>query len=435
MIGWSVLSNDLLDYVHFRAVCTYWRSATPCPRGHGLYPGHGKLHGYVRFFNLSTGAFARVHLDPFFKNHCVLDSVDGVLLLQRDEDTAVRLLHPFTGDVAEFSPLSTLLPFVPLHLDAETEAGKWRYLRRVLAASISVGADGTVSVMMMLHEVTRVAFAKSGDEQWRVSMWECDRYYMPMAFQGKIYAMNRPIPGGDDISVFQIDPPQMVSGSFRPPPPPKLITTFEVPGCYQLVECDSEILVMMATRNLTSSPTQFSVYRLADLVQGRVAPVTSVGGNAIFYASRSSSVSCNAFPAIVGDTVVFYDGTKNFCPVHYHLGGGTWSKAAEGWSGANIVPSPCTIIHHIFTLLLPCAVVSWCFVFVFPAIYIYIYIYIWKIYSTLKCSYSHVQKLFHIYTLLKEVNTSKRCCTVLYKVSKLVRIAIKSLVLAWSVLS
>ncbi|KAK3123639.1 hypothetical protein QOZ80_8AG0633960 [Eleusine coracana subsp. coracana] len=188
MIGWSVLSNDLLDYVHFRAVCTYWRSATPCPRfhprrwmmlpeGHGLYPGHGKLHGYVRFFNLSTGAFARVHLDPFFKNHCVLDSVDGVLLLQRDEDTAVRLLHPFTGDVAEFSPLSTLLPFVPLHLDAETEAGKWRYLRRVLAASISVGADGTVSVMMTLHEVTRVAFAKSGDEQWRVSMWECDRFF------------------------------------------------------------------------------------------------------------------------------------------------------------------------------------------------------------------------------------------------------------------
>ena len=81
------------------------------PEGHGLHPGHGKLGGYVRFFNLSTGAFVRVRL-PLFRDHCVLDSVDGILLLQRDQDTAIRLLPPFTGDIAEFPPLETLLPYV-----------------------------------------------------------------------------------------------------------------------------------------------------------------------------------------------------------------------------------------------------------------------------------------------------------------------------------
>ncbi|KAF8654538.1 hypothetical protein HU200_061730 [Digitaria exilis] len=107
-IAWRVLDGDLRDYVRFRAVCANWRSSTACPRGrgivdrrfhprrwmvlpegHGLHPGHGKLCGFVRFFNLSTGAFVRVHL-PHFKDHCILDSIDGILLLQRDHDTAVR---------------------------------------------------------------------------------------------------------------------------------------------------------------------------------------------------------------------------------------------------------------------------------------------------------------------------------------------------------
>ncbi|KAL6838492.1 hypothetical protein ACP4OV_031737 [Aristida adscensionis] len=95
LIGWRVLAGDLLDYVRFRAAA-----------GHGLHPGHTKLRGHVRLFNLSSGAFLRVRL-PQFKDYCVLDSVDGVLVLQRDRDTAVRLLHPFTGDVAVHASRST----------------------------------------------------------------------------------------------------------------------------------------------------------------------------------------------------------------------------------------------------------------------------------------------------------------------------------------
>ena len=63
----------------------------------------------MRFFNLSTGAFARAHL-PLLSDHVVLDSVDGLLLLHRDRDTAIRVLHPFTGDVADLPPLASLLP-------------------------------------------------------------------------------------------------------------------------------------------------------------------------------------------------------------------------------------------------------------------------------------------------------------------------------------
>jgi len=133
------------------------RRWTLFPEGHGLHPGHGKLSGHVRFFNLSTGAFVRARL-PLFSDHCVLDSVDGVLLLQRDRDTAIRLLHPFTGDVAEFPPLETLLP----HVEPWLLGNKWGYLRDIHAACISVGADGVVKVMMSLvptrHEELQLCY-------------------------------------------------------------------------------------------------------------------------------------------------------------------------------------------------------------------------------------------------------------------------------------
>jgi hypothetical protein len=59
------------------------------PEGHGLQ----KLRGHLRFINLDTGAFLRVRL-LIFTQHSALDTVDGLLLLLRDHDAAVRLLNP-----------------------------------------------------------------------------------------------------------------------------------------------------------------------------------------------------------------------------------------------------------------------------------------------------------------------------------------------------
>uniref|UniRef100_J3LJ73 Uncharacterized protein n=1 Tax=Oryza brachyantha TaxID=4533 RepID=J3LJ73_ORYBR len=113
------------------------------PEDHGLHPGHASLRGFVRFFNLSTGAFVRVHL-PIFKDHCVLYSVEGILLLQRDHDTAIRLLHPLTGDILDFPPLDTLLRYV----SSLSGGDKWYHLRDIRAASINVSAGQVVSLMI-----------------------------------------------------------------------------------------------------------------------------------------------------------------------------------------------------------------------------------------------------------------------------------------------
>ncbi|OEL33441.1 hypothetical protein BAE44_0005540 [Dichanthelium oligosanthes] len=365
LIGWLVLAGDLLDYVRFRAVCPYWRSSTPCPRGrgvvdprfyprrwmmlpegHGLHPGHGKLRGYVRFFNLSSGAFARLRL-PLFRDHCVLDSVDGILLLQRDHDTAIRLLHPFTGDIAELPPLATLLKYVnPMLPGADEERGKWMFLRRVLAASISVSPDGVITVMMLLDCMPLVAFATSGDKRWKVSSWWFYTGYSQISFQGRIYIICQPSSEGE-VQILQIDPPHQEDPSTLPLS--KLIATF--PACsslyYHLVECNSEILFI--TKRL-GHHSHFSVYRLADLILERTVPVTCIGAKTLFIGHRTVCVNSKAFPTVVGDAIVFLKkGGTGLYLAQYHLGSGTLLPASDGFVLGNAMPSPISVIYHIFT--------------------------------------------------------------------------------------
>ncbi|CAO2207285.1 unnamed protein product [Urochloa humidicola] len=364
LIACRVLAGDLPDYIRFRAVCRHWRSSTACPRGrgivdrrfhprwwmlfpegHGLHPGHGKLGGFVRFFNLSTGDFVRVQL-PIFRDHCVLDSIDGILLLQRDHDTVARLLNPFTGDILDFPPLETLLRYVnPSFL-----GNKWYYIRSIGAASINVSADGVVSVMILGSPgMLQVAFATSGDQQWRVSSWHLIQTFSPLSFQGKLYVVrdSGTLAGGPQV--LEIDPPQL-EGTEPWVPPPRLVAKCPIgkpddPILYCLVERGSEILVVGTS---FGSRKKISAYRLADLMLGRNVLMTGIGGDALFIGGRNLCVRSKAFPTIVGDTIVFYYGEKHYI-AQYHLSSGTFLSASDGSTVGCAIPSPCSIVYHIYT--------------------------------------------------------------------------------------
>ncbi|KAF8762974.1 hypothetical protein HU200_008821 [Digitaria exilis] len=305
------------------------------PEGHGLHPGHGKLRGFIRFFNLSTGAFVRVHL-PIFRDHCVLDSIDGLLMLQRDHDTAIRLLHPFTGDILDFPPLETLLRYV--------SPGS------ISAASINVREDEIVSLVFLGSPagMFRAAYAISGDQQWKVSSWCLQQIFSPMAFQGKIYVV-RDRGGLTGPEVLLIDPPEM-QGTEPWLPLPRSIAKCPVsaqkePSLYYLVECGSEILVV-ATR--FGNPRKFSVHRLAHLMLGKNnVLMTCIDGDALFLGGRNLSVSSKAFPTIVGGTIVFYYGKEHYF-AQYHLSSGTFSPASsDGYISE--YACPCSMIYYIYT--------------------------------------------------------------------------------------
>jgi hypothetical protein len=171
------------------------------PEGFGRFPGHRALGVHVRFFDLSAaGPIVRVPL-PELKHHCVLDSPDG-LLLQRDGDNAIRLLHPFTLDVAEFPDLKCLAHQL-YEMDYELTVDPWYnwtswlqntarclYQARKLCAAVNVTATGAITVMLALHSIGRVAFASAGDAEWTVSSWKMNQLDRALSDQGKLYVVN-----------------------------------------------------------------------------------------------------------------------------------------------------------------------------------------------------------------------------------------------------
>uniref|UniRef100_A0A0A9FMF4 KIB1-4 beta-propeller domain-containing protein n=1 Tax=Arundo donax TaxID=35708 RepID=A0A0A9FMF4_ARUDO len=363
LIGWRVVAGDLLDYVRFRAVCTHWNSSTVHPRGrglvdprfhprrwmmlsegHGLYPFHPNLGGYVRFFNLSTGAFVRVHL-PLFDDHVLLDSTDGLLLvlLHRDHDIAIRLLHPFTGDIAELPPLSSLLPQME-HYGNMSEDCKLRELRfylRGVCAAVSVSAAGAITVMLALDTRRRVAHAMAGDQRWTLSDWKLPFLLAStMSFQGKLYAVSpKSRHYENNVHIWHIDPPQPNAGDSH---------LLSLQPARIIAECP--VLGTMSTVHLV-------VYRLTDLICGTVAPITNIGEHALFLGQRALCVSSNkGLPSVLGNSITcsyrlpIHDpqaGRRALRPIeHYHLGNGTWSPAIPM---DNPPASPYMLVHHIFT--------------------------------------------------------------------------------------
>ncbi|KAG2579820.1 uncharacterized protein LOC120679627 [Panicum virgatum] len=375
LIGWRVLAGDLQDYVRFRAVCAHWSTSTAAPRGrgvldprfhprrwmmlpegHGLYPGHPDLGGFVRFFNLSTGAFVRAHL-PLLDDHVVLDSVDGLLLLHRDHDTAIRVLHPFTGDVAELPPLASLLPQIEPD-NFYSELNKRSKLMRV-CTSITASSTGAITVMLVLDLLHRVAHATTGDQRWTLSAWNLKPLIKPVSFQGKLYAF-QPILRMRKVYIYKINPPcpNANEGPSHLPLPEKIAECPLGKFIYMLnyVECGSELLLVAYS---DASHSRLVVCRFADLVGGKNEPVTSIGDNALFIDERCLCVSVspnkgsNSLSSISPNSIICchsLPGNPGFVGLGrfgQDLGTGIWTPASDGDICQRPPPSPHTLIHHI----------------------------------------------------------------------------------------
>ncbi|XP_044321188.1 uncharacterized protein [Triticum aestivum] len=365
LVGWRVLAGDLLDYVRFRAVCSDWRSATVSPRGHGItdprfHPrrwmmlpeGHG-LHpaaaGKKRFFNLSTGVFVR-HQLPLLVDHLVLCPVEGLLLLQQGRHghgNTLLLLHPFTGDVAELPSVASLKRCLRAHLNPHGTYA-WHVDKM---ASLSVSAHGIPNIMIAILDFSCVVCATTNkNEQWSVlASWNFLLQGRPMSSRGSIYILQCST-GDSELQILRIDPTQYGSG--LRPQPPKLIATCPAGTIYpplHLVECDSEILLVGYTNYTISS--RMLVYKVADLIQGSVVPLTSIQGNALLVRfGWSLSVSFKAMPTVVGDTVVgmYHDG-KHI--TYYNLHSGTWSATpARLVMHDGGMKCTCSLIDHMYNV-------------------------------------------------------------------------------------
>jgi hypothetical protein len=283
-----------------------------------------------------------------FRNHCALDSVDGLLILQRDEDTVIRVLHPFTGDIAELPPLATLLTQLDGFVNGVPESERWYFIRDSICASVSCNA-GRITVMLAFRHLCRVAFATSQDRNWTMTSWEVPRNVRPLSFRGKLYMVHSSS-AMVTSQVLQIDHPlqEEMGLGFRQPAPPRLVASCPPDNlCYPayLVECDSEILVV---GHSDRSFSHVIVYKLADLMLGRFIPITSIGDRALFVGQRSLSVSSKSLPTIMAETVICtHPRTHAFA--QYQLGTDIWSRPIDECALDGFAPGPCSLIHHVLS--------------------------------------------------------------------------------------
>ncbi|VAH39353.1 hypothetical protein VPH35_024955 [Triticum aestivum] len=382
LIGLRVLAaGDLLDYIRFRAVCAHSWSSTIHPRGHGItdsrfhprrwmmLPDGHRLHledGRKRFLNLDTGKFVRPRV-PLLDDHCLLCSVEGLLLMQRqhgdqDEDP-ICLLHPFTGDTAKFPPVTyrTMVRLFGSAYHLNSHNGSAYLLPGRVTASLTVNAEGVVMITVVLPDVSRALFATTKDKQWRLSAWSFSPNGSTISSQGKIYMVQPKPTSSVELQILQIDPPRpekIYGSSSSSFPAPKVIAicpTGMLNALSELVECDSEILLVDSSDYVLSK--RMAVYKIADLIQGRVTPLTSIGDKALLVGVRRSgsligrnlSVSLKAMPTIAGDMIVCHDPIHEKYLGQYHIGSGTWSLrdmicdiySASGWC-------TCSLIDHIY---------------------------------------------------------------------------------------
>ena len=107
-----------------------------------------------------------------------------------------------------------------------------------------------------------------------------------------------------------------------------------------------------------SSPcSKLVVYRITDLVRGKIERVTSIGDNALFINERGLCVSVspnkgsNSLSSIPPNSIISWHslpgnpGLGRFG--QYDLGTGIWTPASDGDICQRPPPSPHTLIHHI----------------------------------------------------------------------------------------
>jgi hypothetical protein len=150
---------------------------------------------------------------------------------------------------------------------------------------VSVSAGGVITVMIMISGIAHVFFATSKDQQWGVSTWSIARYSESIALQGKLYILESATIYDTRQEILELDPPRHgydgASSSFLPPKLVGTCPTDRIRGKFIIAAaCDSEI-VLIGYDVKPNSTNRLLVYRVSDIVMGKVEPVTSIGGKTL----------------------------------------------------------------------------------------------------------------------------------------------------------
>ncbi|KAG0545465.1 hypothetical protein BDA96_02G363700 [Sorghum bicolor] len=197
LIAERVLSNDVADYVRFRAVCRAWRASSPEPREHDVFdcrfhprrwimvPRVSGVGNRRSFLNLSTGECIHVRLRGLRHRHYLFGSTsEGLVVLCRKDTLVVELVNPLTGQRADLPRATSLLfPSTTSTSTSTSMAHKIDDGFRVRSAGLA--GDSTVALH---YGSAAIAVAKPGDECW-TQLGPVENFKSAMSFAGRFYCV------------------------------------------------------------------------------------------------------------------------------------------------------------------------------------------------------------------------------------------------------
>ncbi|CAL4908700.1 unnamed protein product [Urochloa decumbens] len=271
LIADGLLTNDVADYMCFRAVCRTWRLWSTDPRKHGVLDRrfHPRQWIMVRqkgspacrrdFMNVSAGYCRYVNL-PELRGHDVFGpTTEGLLVLLDRTTWVVRILNPFT--------------------------------RQVSGAGLA--ADSTIAVHF--REIRTVAIIKPGDVKWTVV--DRGRSILPaLSFAGRFYCATTEAVMVVETSTDQ--PPRLaIVAKLNRPFSRMMMDTVH------LVENDGELTLVDRECKGSRNPRKYEVYRV-DMHARKIVPVHGLGGRAVFIGIELAlSVSPSVFSSVNADTI------------------------------------------------------------------------------------------------------------------------------------
>mgnify|MGYP006266947035 CR=1 FL=1 len=210
-------NNDVIDFPRFRAACPQWQRCAVDPRAHGSLDRrfHPRRWTMLReehaaptrrsFLNTSTGECVQVNIPQLRDHHVLALTPEGLLLLlDKPQCTAVRLLNPFTGHVTELPPLDTLVPHIAHYNQRDDDD-----FARIMTAWGSGLADDDRTVVLCLSTHHRIGIAKPGDDRWMLLRLRDNLLGEApfIMFAGRFYCVTR-----DGVMVLKMDegkPPRL----------------------------------------------------------------------------------------------------------------------------------------------------------------------------------------------------------------------------------
>ncbi|KAF3322696.1 hypothetical protein FCM35_KLT12685 [Carex littledalei] len=324
-IGEALVAEDVLSYIAFRGVCSYWRKATEDPTiterrfspskwmmmwGSDEYDPNrfsSKMEfgskPQRKFLNPSTGRYIQTHI-PQLRNTIVNSCLEGLLLITRWGRGRVtsRLLNPFTGSMIEYPDISRFL-------NTLAKSGNDQ------PPSFTFATSSSFTILVIASH--SVAYADPGNEEWKFISLGPHYHHSFVFFQGSPYSFS--VTGGLVRFDFEKTQKNLVECRLETliAGPPSDVIPIRGRGVerYYVVECNGEMLAVLWSP-WTRASEYFRIFKVVnrEIREGgggceiSLVPVRNIGNHALFIHPwhPGFSVSTEKFQCFLPNSIYFF---------------------------------------------------------------------------------------------------------------------------------